>query len=197
MQIRFLIVALMVPCLVFSQEIPEYDMTRKPVDTTKAFVKIWNLTEDFAVMRDKDIDTMKTQFQIYDPVFSNSIANAFLGNTGLQTWNIIYFNREKQPEFFFMRPYTPYLFTPENNTYFNIIKPFTLLEYFSTAGNKQKREDIFHAIHTQNLTPFLNLGFDIRLLSSSGLYSRQTASFSMKTLMKRPMTLTWKKRIQG
>ncbi|KPL12369.1 MAG: hypothetical protein AMS26_18175 [Bacteroides sp. SM23_62] len=164
---------MLIPFFTYPQETPEENMASEPVDTTQAFVKIWNLTEDFAVMRDKKIDTMKTQFQIYDPVFSNSIANAFLGNTGLQTQNLIYFNQEKQPDFFFMRPYTPYLYTPENNTYFNITKPFTLLEYFSTAGNKQKREDIFHAIHTQNLSPFLNLGFDIRLLSSAGLYSRQ------------------------
>jgi hypothetical protein len=178
MRIRFLLIALMVPFFVFSQEIPEESMINKSVDTTKAFVKIWNLIEDFAVMRDKQIDTMKTQFQIYNPVFSNSIANAYLGNMGLQTQNLIFFNREKQPEFFFMRPYTPYLYTPGNNTYFNILKPFSLLEYSSTFGNKEKREDIFHAIHTQNLTPFLNLGFDIRLLSSGGLYSRQKAKMT-------------------
>ena len=94
----------MVPFLAFSQEIPEENMINEPADTTQTFIKIWNLTEDFAVMRDKEIDTMKTQFQIYDPVFSNSIANAFLGNTGLQTQNLIFFNREEQPDFFFMRP---------------------------------------------------------------------------------------------
>ena len=134
MRIRFLVTAMLLPFLAFSQETPEGIDTIEPVDTTKAFVKIWNLTEDFAVMRDREVDTMKTQFQIYDPVFSNSIANAFLGNTGLQTRNLIYFNQEKQPDFFFMRPYTPYLYTPENNTYFNILKPFTLLEYFSGKG---------------------------------------------------------------
>lgn len=175
MRIRFLIMALMLPLLSFSQEIPEGNKTHEGVDTTKAFVRIWNLTEDFAVMRDKAIDTMKTQFQVYDPVYRNSIANAFLGNTGLQTRNLIYFNQDQHPDFFFLRPYTPYLYTPEKNTYFNTLKPFTLLEYFSTFGNKQKREDIFHAIHNQNLSPFLNLGFDIRLLSSAGQYSWQKA----------------------
>ncbi len=178
MRILSLLTALILPYLAFSQEIPEENLISERTDTTKAFIKIWSLTEDFAVMRDKEIDTMKTQFQIYDPVFSNSIANAFLGNTGLQTQNLIYFNQEKRPGFFFMRPFTPYLYTPENNTYFNIIKPFTLLEYSSTFGNKEKREDIFHAIHTQNLTPFLNVGFDIRLLSSGGLYSRQKAKLT-------------------
>jgi len=178
MRILSLLTALILSYLAFSQEIPEENLIQERADTTKAFIKIWNLTEDFAVMRDKEIDTMKTQFQIYDPVFSNSIANTFLGNTGLQTQNLIYFNQEKRPGFFFMRPFTPYLYTPENNTYFNIIKPFTLLEYSSTFGNKEKREDIFHAIHTQNLTPFFNVGFDIRLLSSGGLYSRQKAKLT-------------------
>ena len=178
MRILSLLTALILSCLAFSQEIPEENLISERADTTKAFIKIWNLTEDFAVMRDKEIDTMKTQFQIYDPIFSNSIANTFLGNTGLQTQNLIYFNQEKRPGFFFMRPFTPYLYTPENNTYFNIIKPFSLLEYSSTFGNKEKREDIFHAIHTQNLTPFLNVGFDIRLLSSGGLYSRQKAKLT-------------------
>lgn len=178
MRSQSLIMALLFPILAFPQAMPEAARINEPADTTKAFIKIWNLTEDFAVMRDRKIDTMKTQFQVYDPVFSQSVASAFLGNTGLQTRNLIYFNEEEQPDFFFMRPYMPYLYTPEQNTYFNITKPFTLLEYSSTAGNKQKREDIFHAIHTQNLTPFLNLGFDIRLLASGGQYSRQKSKLT-------------------
>jgi hypothetical protein len=153
-RIQFLLTVTIIPLLTFSQEVPDENTTEEPFDSTKTFVKI------------------------YDPVYSNSIANAFLGNTGLQTHNLIYFNRDRQPDFFFMRPYAPYLYTPENNTYYNIIRPFTMLEYFSTAGNKEKREDIFHAIHTQNLNPFLNLGFDIRLLSSAGLYSRQKSKLT-------------------
>ncbi len=178
MRIRFLLPALMIPFLVFSQDIPKKIPAEQVDDTTHTFVKIWNLTEDFAVMRDKKIDTMMTAFQIYDPVFSNSISNSFLGNMGLQTRNNLYFNKEKQPDYFFIRPLIPYLYTPENNTYFNILKPFTLVEYFSTIGNKQKREEFFHAIHTQNITPFLNLGFDIRLVGSEGLYSWQKSKLT-------------------
>ncbi len=147
-------------------------------DTTPAFVRTWTMAEDFTVMEDYRMDTAQTGFQVSSPIYKTSISQAFLGNVGLQTRDNLYFNRSLQPEYFFLRPFIPYLYTPDNNVYYNITKPFTLLEYFTSTGDRLKREEIFHAIHTQNVSPFLNLGFDLRLLTSEGSYLRQKAKFN-------------------
>ncbi len=165
-QIRILILALAVPYLALSQEVP---------DSTPAFVKTWILTEDFTTIQDFHFDTIQTGFQIFNPVYRNSISNAYLGNLGLQSRNNLYFNNDRQPGFFFLSPYIPYLYTPEKTMYYNITKPFTMLEYYttSTGGVKEEKEEVFHAVHTQNINPYLNMGFDLRLLSSGGKYANQ------------------------
>ncbi|MFC2080961.1 putative porin [Bacteroidota bacterium] len=164
-----LLLMLLIPVLGFAQE---------AADTAPKFVRTWIMTEDFTVMEDYRMDTAQTGFQISYPVFRSSISQAFLGNNGLQTRNNLYFNRDPQTEYFFLRPFVSYLYTPENTVFYNITKPFTLLEYFAATGDRLKREETFHVIHTQNITPFLNLGFDVRLLGSEGSYLRQKSKFN-------------------
>ncbi len=146
------------------------------------FVRTWTMAEDFTVLEDYRMDTAQTGFQVDNPVFKTSISQAFLGGHALQTRNNIYFNREIQPEFFFLRPFSPYLYTPQNAVFYNITRPFTLLEYYASTGDRLKREETFHAIHTQNVTPFLNLGFDLRLMAAEGIYLRQKAKFNSFTM---------------
>jgi hypothetical protein len=171
-----LILVLIIPLLGFSQEeSTEPQENQEEADTTApAFVKTWRLVEDFTTIQDFHFDTLQTNFQIFHPVYRNSISNAYLGNLGLQSHNNLYFNDDRQPGFFFLRPYIPYLYTPEKTTYYNITKPFTMLEYYTTfGGEKEEREEVFHAIHSQNINPYLNLGLDLRLISSGGKYNNQ------------------------
>ncbi len=165
-----------------SQDMPEGMNIQAKQDTVPNFVKTWIMAEDFTVMLNHEMDTAQTGFQVSSPVYRNSISQAYLGNIGLQTRDNLYFNRNLQTDYFFLRPFTSYLYTPENNVYYNITKPFTLLEYFASTGDRQKREEIFHAIHTQNITPFLNMGFDIRFLGSEGTYLRQKSKFNSVSL---------------
>jgi len=170
---------LFVPLPGIAQELEDEEgIVRVAVDTAPAFVRTWRMAEDFTVMQDYDMDTMQTGFQKFSPVEKTSISQAFLGNIGLQTRDNIYFNRGNYPEFFFLRPFSPYLYTPEKNVFYNITKPFTILEYFTTTGDRLKRGELFHATHTQNITPYLNMGFDIRLLSSEGAYLHQKSKFN-------------------
>ena len=163
-------------------EVQEKREIRELPDTAPNFVRTWIMTEDFTVMQDYRMDTAQTEFQVFNPVYNSSISQSFLGNIGLQTRDNLYFNRDLQPDFFFLRPFVPYLYTPEKNVYYNITKPFTLLEYFASTGDREKREEMFHVIHTQNITPFFNLGFDIRLLGAEGAYQRQKSKFNSVNL---------------
>ncbi len=158
------------------------ELPARQQDTVPQFVRTWTMAEDFTVMRTHTMDTALTGFQVFNPIYKNSISQAFLGNLGLQTRNNLYFNKDPRPEFFFLRPFIPYLKTPENNVYYNITRPFTLLEYFTSLGDRLKREEMFHAIHTQNITPFFNMGFDVRLLASEGTYLRQKSKFNCASL---------------
>ena len=148
---------------------------RTSIDTISnpAFVRTWQLIEDYSTMQDYHFDTLQNTYQEYNPVFRNSISNSYLGNIGLQSQNNLYFNNDTKADFFFLRPFQPYLYTPKNNVYYNITKPFTILEYSTSTGKKEEREEVFHAIHTQNINPFLNAGFNLRLLSSDGKYLNQ------------------------
>ncbi len=149
------------------------DILTEP-DTTPAFIKTWRLEEDFTTMIDYSFDTLQNSFQLYNPVYRNSISNSYLGNLGLQSRNNLYFNQDQKTGFLFMHSFLPYLYTPENTMYYNITKPFSMLEYYTTTGvTKQEREEIFHGTHSQNVNPFINVGFDIKLTSSGGMYSNQ------------------------
>jgi hypothetical protein len=151
-------------------------------DTTPNFIRTWRMKEDFTVIEDYPMDTAQTGFQVSNPIYKISISQAFLGNLGLQTRDNLYFSRESEPDFFFLKPFAPYLYDPESTTFYNITVPFTLLEYFASTGDRLKREETFHAIHTQNINPFINLGFDVRLLSSEGTYLRQKSKFNSASL---------------
>jgi len=148
------------------------------VDTTAAFVRTWVLTEDFSLQKDILLDTVKTGLQVYNPVFKNSICNSYLGNIGLPVKNnILYWNEEKT-NYLFLQPFAPYLYTHENNVYFNVRKPYSLLGYTTAITTKIKREETFHALHTQNVTPFFNFGARIKIGTSEGQYLNQAAKNS-------------------
>lgn len=180
-KIRLLFLVWLVPTVVYSQrpELPDLPNTAATSDTTPAFIRTWRLVEDFTTTIDQPYDTLQHGFQIFNPVYRTGISNSYLGNLGLQSRNNLYFNDDPKPGFLFMRNYIPYLHTPENTMYMNITKPFTLLEYFTTpGGQKEEREEVFRAIHSQNINPFINAGFDLRLISSGGKYANQKAKVS-------------------
>lgn len=151
-------------------------------DTVPKFVRTWVMTEDYTVMEDYPLDTAMNGFQISNPVYRRSISQSFLGNPGLQTRDNLYFNKKGNTEYLFLRPFSDYLYTPENNVFYNITRPFTILEYFASTGDRLKREEMFRAAHTQNVTPFFNMGFDIRLLGAEGTYLRQKSKFNSVSL---------------
>jgi hypothetical protein len=178
----FLLILLLIPAMEYAQDFQELEPPPVIIDTVPKFVKTWIMTEDYTVMEDIRMDTAQTGFQNSYPIYKNSISQSYLGNLGLQTQDNLYFNNGIQPEYFFLKPFSPYMHTPENNVFFNITRPFTLLEYFASTGDRQKREEMFRALHSQNITPFFNMGFDIRLLGSEGTYLWQKSKFNSVSL---------------
>jgi hypothetical protein len=163
--------------LLHSQVQRDTIISAKP-DTTAPIVRTWQLKDDYSRMADFSLDTLQTSFQIFNPVMKNSICNLYLGNMGLAAQTNYYFERVQDVRFLFLTSYKPYLVTASDNIYFNIRKPFTILEYSSTGQNKERRGQMVRVFHSQNFNPFLNAGFDLRLSSSDGHFTNQKAKLT-------------------
>ncbi len=177
-----LLILLLFQVMAFAQEPEEESPVIRKKDTVPNFVRTWIMTEDFTVVEDYRMDTAQTGFQVSNPIYKKSISQSFLGVVGLQTRDNLYFNINDQPDYYFLRPFSPYLYTPEKNVYYNITTPFSLVEYCASTGDRKKREEIFRVIHSQNITPFFNMGLDIRFIGSEGSYLRQKAKFNSVNL---------------
>ena len=158
---------------VFSQLTADSTGMAAAIDTTAPIARIWQLKDDYSRIEDYRMDTLQTSLQIYNPAFKYSPFISYLGNLGLQAETNRFFQRDPEVPFLFLNAFKPYLYLPENNVYFNVRKPFSMLEYWTTGQNRLKREQMVRAIHTQNVSPFLNFGMDILLSGSEGHYTNQ------------------------
>ena len=147
-------------------------------DTTAPIVRTWQLKDDYSRLEDFPLDTMQTSFQIYNPVYKNSFCNLYLGNLGLAAQTNLYFERTSDIRYLFLNYYRPYLVRASDNIYFNIRKPFTILEYSASGQNKERREQMVRTFHSQNINQYLNGGFDLRLSSSEGNFINQKAKLT-------------------
>lgn len=115
------------------------------------------------------IDTLITNFQHYHPNFQPGNPLASQGNIGEASYPL-YFKPERATGFDFGRhSFDPYLFIPENITYYKPKRPFTVLYYVSGKG----KEQIFQVTHSQSIMKGLYLGVDYRLVNSLGIYDKQ------------------------
>lgn len=173
--ITILLIALAVG--VSGQEQSETAVSERP-DTTAPIVRIWQLKDDYSRLEDYHLDTLKTSFQIYNPVFKQSFSSSYLGNIGLAARSNLYFENNEALRYLFLNPYRPYLVLPSDNIYYNIRRPFSVLEYSTTGKDRLKREQIIRALHSQNINRYTNLGMDIRMSTSEGQYLNQKAKLT-------------------
>lgn len=120
-----------------------------------------------------EMDTSLISFQNFNPLLKNTISSNYLGNLGTAAQSKIYYDRRKyETGFIFSEPYGIYFHLPQDQLYFNTKRQFTLLNY-STGGPREESEQVLGVLHTQNVTPDFNFGFDYDLISSAGRYQNQ------------------------
>mgnify|MGYP001110135223 CR=1 FL=1 len=163
--------------LLYSQDQRDTIIAAQP-DTTAPIVRTWQLKDDYSRLADYTLDTAQTSFQIFNPVMKNSFCNLYLGNLGLAALTNHFFEIPLDIRYFFLVPFKPYLVSASDNVYYNVRRPFTVLEYSSTGQNKERRGQMVRVFHSQNFNPFLNGGFDLRLSSSEGHFSNQKAKLT-------------------
>ncbi|MCX6257580.1 MAG: hypothetical protein NTW49_06770 [Bacteroidia bacterium] len=140
-------------------------------DTLPNKIICWQLVDDFTTMKPVLLDTSLLHFQVFNPVTVQVYNSSGIGNMGHAALPDIYFQRPKS-NFYFQDAFASYLFTPENNTWYNTRKPYTTV-FYENGGIKSEKEQMIEVLHTQNINKYFNAGLRYRFIHSIGEYSRQ------------------------
>ncbi len=159
-----------------SVKLPSKPKTRKKEPEKKPrILREWTLSKDYSEEVDIPIDTvfsLSNRFKIADKY---SPVNASLGNYGLPTYQLSFFDRVTDPEKFLYAYYYPFMHLPSNTIFTNTQVPFTELDW-SFAGPKETSEQTFRVRHSQNINRFWNFGLIYDIVFSLGQYNNQRSS---------------------
>lgn len=115
------------------------------------------------------IDTSIANFENYSPLLDPRNPRIHLGNTGLSQRSLL-FEPVKTIGFDVgMHALDIYTLQPQDIKYYNARVPYTLLSLFNGFGSSA--EQLFKVIHTQNIKPNWNVGFNLNFNGSKGFYS--------------------------
>jgi len=148
----------------------------------KSEIKTWNLSRNGAFQDSVKLDTLQTNFQIYNPVYKRSITSTYVGNYGTPYLNNNFFGRNSSVDFFFLKTRDVYVLTPDSLKYYNTTTPYTLLEYSQSENKNRKSENRFNVLHSQNVSPYLNFTFLYDQAKSEGQYKNQSSKNSIVSL---------------
>lgn len=140
--------------------------------TIKPHVKAWQYRDDLTFADTIAVDTLTTSFQVFNPVWRNSIGNVTTGNLGSPYISSIMDDRQTRPGFIFYNPLLAYFDYPENVVYYNTLTPYVNLSYHS-GQPKRRSEERVKALFTQNVNKKLNVGMQYSLISALGRYDAQ------------------------
>lgn len=192
-KVKFILIVLFLTLFVqflgYTQAFEEFEVDKEGTSEEKAkaidikpHLGSWRIYEFGAFQDSMKLDTMLDNYQVYHPVFKNSITSSYLGNYGTPALNNDFFNRNSNVDFLFFKSREDYILTPANIRYFNTRTPFSRLD-FGQSGNKAvKNETRFNFFHSQNATPYLNFTLQINMAKSAGQYNYQESKNNFITL---------------
>lgn len=144
-------------------------------DTLKPrILKQWSLSPDFSEEVKLPFDTVFSLFNRYRLADMYSPINASMGNYGLPTYQINFFDRISDPDKFLYSSYYPFVFDPGKPVFMNTQIPFTEMVW-TLGGPRATSEQTFRIRHSQNVNRFLNFGLIYDIVYSLGQYNYQRA----------------------
>jgi len=145
---------------------------RDSVIFTSKFIRVTNerlLSDSTQVF---PLDTGLVNFENYSPLYQPRNPKIGLGNLGLAERSLL-FEPSKTIGFDVGQHFLDaYLFTPQDIQYYKARVPYTNLSLFASGV----KEQMFKVLHTQNINPQLNVGFNLNFIGSHGFYPRQAGS---------------------
>jgi len=143
-------------------------------ETIPPDVRTWHLSDHFTYSDTVAVDTLSNGYQIYNPIFKESIAQAHLGNLGSAHQSMIFDEQQRHYGHMFYNSFLTYIPQPENLYFYNTKTPFVNLTYHF-GGPKRRSEEAISALYTQNINKAVNVGIQYQLNSSIGQYQQQKA----------------------
>ncbi|MDR0872119.1 MAG: putative porin [Prevotellaceae bacterium] len=140
-----------------------------------ASLSVWNISENLGTMQPAVPDTIETNFQNTSTDAPFGIANAWNGNLGSPMESKIYFDRRRESDFLFLKPYNPYYQSVEDYQFFNVKSPYSNIAYWR-GGPSYGKEERFKTVFAVNVNPRLNFGFNFDYLYGRGIYLSQSSN---------------------
>lgn len=138
----------------------------------------WTLTFPLGDHIESEIDTLTYNYQRRAIPSMQTDAYANTGNLGAEGINLIYFNRPQRETFFFKDALYAWLPSFENQKFYNVYVPTTILQY-GFAGNKQTHQDRLSVDFMGNVNRRIGIGAKLDYIYSKGSYEAQaTKDFS-------------------
>jgi hypothetical protein len=202
LKIKFVLTVLFliffIPSFVCSQVFEEFEVDKEGEEKQEQkdsniypYVGSWKLNGYGAFQDSTTLDTLLDYFQVYHPVFINSITSTFVGNYGTPAINNDFFDRNTNVDFFFLQSREDYLLTPAAIQYYNTRTPYTRLDFGQSGHRSIKNETRFNVFHSQNVNPFLNFTLRMNMAKSAGQYNAQEAKNNFITLYSSYNTENW------
>ena len=132
--------------------------------TSKQFIQSWQV-DRFMNIETEPIDSLWYRMHDFDPSFGQ----IYLSSYASAMQHTLYSKRNTD-QFIFKNHYLDYFFNNENAQYYRTTTPYTYINYNSGGGSDKIAE--VKGFHTQNVNKYLNVGFKIKLNSSSRFYEQ-------------------------
>ena len=115
------------------------------------------------------LDTGINNFENYSVLLQPKDPKIHLGNLGLAERDLLFTPSRTIGFDVGLHALDAYLLTPQDIQYYRARVPYTLLSLY-TGGTT---EQVFKVVHSQNINPYWNVGFNLNFIGSRGFYSYQ------------------------
>ena len=136
-------------------------------------IRAWQLDQWTGVADTlQTIDSTYMDYPMRSPLNDYSISNTTNSNIVTPIQSRIYFNRQKNVDFIFADPYTPYILTPQRVKYYHTTTPYSTVAYKKGFVSDLAQNEISFSC-TGNINRRTNLGMTIDYLNSYGRFANQ------------------------
>ncbi len=145
----------------------------KPGDTTIGFKHRDDLADSITISY-RYLDSLKSNrldssINDFNKFFSVPAHYVTLGNNGSADYPILFTPILKAGWDAGFHAYDIYRFTLEGTKFYKTTRPYTQITYLLASG----KEQFVNILHTQNIKPNWNFGFEYRLISAPGFFQTQ------------------------
>jgi hypothetical protein len=148
----------------------------RPGGDTSGFQKRNDLADSITIsyryidsLRSSRLDSSLHDFNKFFSVPANYIT---LGNNGSASYPILFTPILMAGWDAGFHAYDAYRFTLQDTRFFKTTRPFTQLTYLLASG----KEQMIKVLHTQNIKPNWNFGFEYRLITAPGFFKTQNTN---------------------